>query len=124
VEALRHRIDQIPANERHNPLLFPLCEVGYSNRSIKRLKSHKAHASSKYIMNLLEAIPIVFEKYFTDRYEIEQEVIYLIWKIDQAEVSEIGWTKLAEGYVHDAGGFSHYPVCLSNDFAQRNSPRE
>jgi hypothetical protein len=75
-------------------------------------------------MNILEAIPIVFENYFTDRYEIEQEVIYLIWKIDQAEVSETGWTKLAEGYVHDAGGFNDYTVCLSNDFAQRTSPRE
>jgi hypothetical protein len=90
VDALRHRIDQIPANERDDPLLFPLCEVGYSNRSIKRLKSHKAHASSNYIMNLLEAIFIVFQDKFSDKYEIEQEVIYLIWKIDQAEVSEIG----------------------------------
>ncbi len=30
-------------------------------------------------------------------YEIEQRVIYLIWRPSQAEVSEIGLTKLAEG---------------------------
>ncbi|KAH7090843.1 hypothetical protein FB567DRAFT_590215 [Paraphoma chrysanthemicola] len=44
----------------------------------------------------------MFEAQFSDKFEIEQEVIYLIWKEDQIEVTNIGWTKLAEGYSHNA----------------------
>jgi hypothetical protein len=123
VEALRARIDEVPATDRNKSLQFPLCEVGYSNRSIKHLKSHKAHASSNYIMNLLEAIFQVGGQ-FSSTFSIEQEIIYLVWNAEQVEVSEFGWTKLAESYIHSAGGFSLYPTGLSKDSAQKTTFRE
>lgn len=69
-------------------------------------------------MNLMEAIFATQKDLKKGRYKMEQEVFYLIWDVTQAEISEIGWTKLAEGYVHNGGGFSHHPAGLSNESAQ------
>lgn len=124
-EALRKRIHAIPISDRDLPLEFPLVEVGYSMRCIVRLKAHARHDSSNYIMNLMEAIFGALSNHFDNEiFRIEQEVIYLIWSVEQAEISEIGWTKLAEGYIHNAGGFSHYPAGLSNASARKILPPE
>lgn len=117
IAALRERIDNI--KDKTKPLEFPLVEIGYSNRSILHLKSHNAHTGPNYIMNLMEAIFNNKESAFQKSYVMEQEVIYLIWSVEQAEISEIGWTKLAEGYIHNGGGFSHYAAGLSNNSAQK-----
>ncbi len=127
IESLRKRLDDIEKHDKakmKQPLEFPLCEVGYAKRSISRLKEHKRHTSSNYIMNLMEAIFETMAHEFSGDYEIEQRVIYLIWRPSQAEVSEIGLTKLAEGYIHNGGGFSHYPAGLSNESAQTIPARE
>ena len=124
VEAFRERIAKLDPQDLNEPLAFPLCEVGYSNRSIDRLKAHKAHSSSNYIMNAIEAIFMAFKDEFSGEFSIAQFIIYLIWKTEQAEIAEIGLTKLAEGYIHNGGGFSHYPAGLSNASAQRTSHRE
>lgn len=129
VRALRERLDSIDPADQDKPLQFPLVEVGYAKESIKRLSTHKSHCNSNYIMNLMDALftlwgpTIGTGKNERPKYRIEQEVIALIWKVDQAEVSEIGLTKLAEGYIHNAGGFSHFPAGLSNDSAHRLRPK-
>jgi hypothetical protein len=43
---------------------------------------------------------------------------------EQVEVSEFGWTKLAETYIDSAGGFSLYPTGLSKDSAQKTTFRK
>ena len=126
-DRLQDRLDAIPAGDQDKPLAHPLVEVGYSERSIERLKKHAAHESSNYLMNLFEAI---FEVLASDpkanfpQIFLEQHIIYLIWQVEQAEISEIGWTKLAEGYTCNAGGFSHYPAGQSNYSAQKVPAQE
>lgn len=126
-DRLQDRLDAIPAGDQDKPLAHPLMEVGYSKRSIERLKKHAAHESSNYLMNLFEAI---FEVLASDpranfpQIFLEQHIIYLIWRVEQAEISEIGWTKLAEGYTCNAGGFSHYPAGQSNYSAQKVPAQE
>lgn len=73
---------------------------------------------------LLSADRILLEFVMLGNLSRDKRSIYLIWKVDQAEVSEFGWTKLAEGYIHNAGGFSHYPAGLSNEFAQKTTHSE
>jgi hypothetical protein len=74
-------------------------------------------------MNLMEAVfahlHIENGKNGEPQYRVEQLVIYLIWTPEQAEISEIGWTKLAEGYTGNGGGFSHYPAGRSNRSAHK-----
>jgi hypothetical protein len=129
VRALRERLDSINPADHDKPLQFPLVEVGYAKESIQRLGAHKSHRNSNYIMNLMDALFTLYGLKIGSgqnqrpKYTIEQEVIALIWKVNQAEVSEIGLTKLAEGYIHNAGGFSHFPAGLSNDSAHRVRPK-
>jgi hypothetical protein len=129
VRALRERLDTIDPADHDKPLQFPLVEVGYAKESIQRIGAHKSHRNSNYIMNLMDALFTLFGPKISrgqnqrPKYTIEQEVIALIWKVNQAEVSEISLTKLAEGYIHNAGGFSHFPAGLSNDSAHRVRPK-
>ncbi|KAL1599585.1 hypothetical protein SLS60_007388 [Paraconiothyrium brasiliense] len=125
-DELEKRLEAIDVGDRDKPLAHPLVEVGYSERSIERLKKHAAHESSNYLMNMFQAILEVLakkDKKFSKVF-LEQHVIYLIWHVEQAEISEIGWTKLAEGYTSNAGGFSHYPAGQSNYSAQKVPAQE
>ena len=124
VEMLRKRLLTVDPAHRDRPLQFPLVEVGYSKRCVDRLKQHARHTNSNYIMNIVESICSALQKEFGRLYRIEQVPVYLIWCPEQAEISEIGLTKLAEGYIHNAGGFSHFPAGLSNHSANKISARE
>jgi hypothetical protein len=128
-ERLRQRLASIPEASRDLPLAHPLVEVGYSKRCIPRLKQHAAHRKSNYLMNLMDAVFILFsaddnEPLFDQVYHIDQDIIYLIYSPEQSEISEIGWTKLAEGYIHNGGGFNHYPAGMSNHSSDTISVRE
>jgi hypothetical protein len=120
VMSVRTRLASIPEENMDKPFAHPLVEVGYSYKCISRLIEHAAHRNSNYLMNLWEAIFAIlrseYEPLFRNPrpYHLDQTVIYLIWFPKQAEISEIGWTKLAEGYTRNGGGFSHYPAGLSN----------
>lgn len=130
IKALRNRLTKVNQTHYDRPLEFPIVEVGYAKNSIERLSAHKGHHNSNYIMKLMEAI---FWKFFPHvkgdkgklepEFFIDQEVIALIWKVDQAEIAEIGLTRLAEGYIHNGGGFSHYPAGLSNASAHKVAPK-
>jgi hypothetical protein len=122
---LEKRLDNVSRDDWTKPLRYPLVEVGYSNRSIKRLENHSAHIGSNYVMNLMESIADVIHHHLNgDFFCIEQAIIYLIWMPEQAEIAEIGWTKLAEGYTGNGGGFSHYPAGRSNYSAQTTHSTE
>jgi hypothetical protein len=45
-EALRLRLDKIPDEDRDEPLIHPIVEVGYSNYCLPRLREHAAHRNS------------------------------------------------------------------------------
>ncbi|KAF1979400.1 hypothetical protein BU23DRAFT_563584 [Bimuria novae-zelandiae CBS 107.79] len=122
-DSLEQRLNDIPAGDRDKPLAQPLVEVGYSVRSIDRFKKHAGHESSNYLMNMFEAILEVLSRRPKNPFPktfLEQHIIYLIWNVEQAEISEMGWTKLVEGYTRNAGGFSHYPAGQSNYSAKRS----
>jgi hypothetical protein len=124
IRMLRDRLTKIPLEDHDEPLQFPLVEVGYSVRCINRLQQHASHNSSNFIMNLAEAIFETQRVHFHTAYGIKQFVIYLIWNDDQAEIAEVGFSKLTESYTHNGGGFSHYPAGLSNHSASKVSGRE
>jgi vacuolar-type H+-ATPase subunit H len=110
---LRRRLETIPAADRDKPLEYPLCEVGYSVRCPARLKQHARHSSSNYIMNLTEAIFGAHRAEFGETFSIHQHVICLIWDSKQPEIAEIGFSKLAESFTDNAGGFGHYTMGLN-----------
>jgi hypothetical protein len=123
-ERLEERLKQIPEADRDKPLTFPLVQVGCSRHSLVRLENHSAHIGSKYVMNLMESIGKVTERAVKDLFQIEQAVIYLMWTPEQAEIAEIGWTRLSDGYIGNGGGFSHYPTGRGKYYSvqRANSP--
>ncbi|KAF7449344.1 hypothetical protein TUN199_02168 [Pyrenophora tritici-repentis] len=124
IDQLRARIASVPLEDRDKPMQHPLVEIGYSKRCLDRLKDHARHNSSTYIMNLTAAIFHATRNAVSKVYKIQKAGIYLIWLPEHAEISEIGLTKLAEGYIHNAGGFSHFTAGLSKHSANRTSARE
>ncbi|KAI0610894.1 hypothetical protein TUN205_04829 [Pyrenophora tritici-repentis] len=126
VNALQKRLNEVLKADWNKPLEFPLVDVGYSNECIPRLREQASHHYSNYLMALTETLcailPTTLQEWSSNGpYHIEQAVIYLVYKPEQSEISEIGWTKLADGYIHNGGGFSHYPAGLSNASASKTS---
>lgn len=80
-------------------------------------------------MNLMDAVFAVFsadanEPLFNRVYHIDQDIVYLVYSPKQSELSKIGWTKMAKGYIHNGGGFSHYPAGMSNPASDHISVKE
>ncbi|KAL9116917.1 MAG: hypothetical protein Q9187_006555, partial [Circinaria calcarea] len=96
------------------PLANPLVEIGYAKHPVARLAQHKKHSSSNYIMNLVEAACRV--RYGLS-YGMQQFIIYRIFAARQAAPAEILFTRLAQGYIEDGGGFSHALAGRSNHLA-------
>ncbi|MCJ1394051.1 hypothetical protein MMC18_006929 [Xylographa bjoerkii] len=96
------------------PLDTPLVEVGYAASPKERLEQHRDHRSSNYIMNLAEAICKVL---YGNKYRIMQFVIFHIFNKSQAAAAEVLFTRLAQGYIEDGGGFSHALAGRSNHSA-------
>ncbi|PPJ55249.1 hypothetical protein CBER1_04257 [Cercospora berteroae] len=106
---LRARIAKIPADQRDLPLEIPLVEIGYTDNIPERLDCHAKHRGSNFLMNMLEAI-LGLEG---SRYRIHQFVIHSCVAQDQVAIAEILFTRLNEGYIGNAGGFSFYPASIS-----------
>ena len=104
-----HNTDQIDT-----PLVAPVTETGYSNNPIRRLKDHRQHRRSNYIMNLTEAM---FAHLYPGMFRIQQLIVYPCFTSDQCWQGEIFTTLLSQGYTENAGGFSHYPAGNSNGSA-------
>ena len=95
----------------HAPLSVPVVEFGFSNNPRKRLRQHRHHESSNYLMNLAQA---VFEMEFPDTFRLQQRIVFACYRPIQTWMSEIIVTQLAQGYVEGGAGFSHEPAVRSN----------
>lgn len=113
VDQMRQRI----ANEAdHTPLSAPVIEIGFSIDPYHRLREHRRHRKSNYLMNLAEA---TFKHVFPDTFGLHQKVIFTCYRPAQPWISEVILTQLAQGYTEGAGGFSHHPAGYSNGGAYR-----
>jgi hypothetical protein len=100
IEAIRARLQTEPAGD---PLSRPLSEVGYATYPDHRLKQHRMHDSSNYIMNIVDAIC----RADFPNYKISQFVIFRLFDPMQGRLAEILFTRFAQGYITHGGGFSH-----------------
>lgn len=101
------------------PFKAPVVEIGYSIDSEKRLREHRNHRSSNYLMNLAEAM---FQYLYPDLFPIRQAIIYACYRPMQPWLGEIMFTQIAQAYTHGGRGFSHYPPGLSNGSAHSHIP--
>lgn len=119
-EQLKKRLDkEIAYGRGHVPLVAPVVEVGFSDRVIKRLRQHRQHKSSNYIMNLAQAL---FEYQFPRFFCLKQHIIFECFRHDQPWFSEILLTRLSQAYTTNGSGFSHYGAGFSNGGSWRRRP--
>lgn len=116
VSALKDRIRSMKVSLHKTPFAVPLCEVGWSVDPLTRLRSHERHSRSNYIMNLFEAICGVL--YPGSHYRMAQEVIYLVYRPEQAFAAEIFFKRACQGYIDRGSGFSHHGAGTNNDIAR------
>ncbi|KAL8927701.1 MAG: hypothetical protein Q9208_002116 [Pyrenodesmia sp. 3 TL-2023] len=110
VANMRFRLESEEKLE-HKPLTAPVIEVGFSDKVYERLSQHRRHQSSNYIMNLAQAL---FEYSYPGMFHLHQHVIYHCWREFQPWYAEILLSRLAQGYIDNAGGFSHHNAGMSN----------
>lgn len=115
VTNMRFRLESEEKLE-HEPLTAAVVEVGFSDRVYERLNQHRRHQSSNYIMNLAQAL---FEYRYPGMFHLHQHVIYHCWREFQPWYAEILLSRLAQGYIDNAGGFSHHNAGMSNSSSFR-----
>ena len=106
--------DDLQSGRGHIPLAAPVIEIGFTINTGRRLREHRTHLHSNYLMNLAEAM---FKHLYPSTFRLQQLVIYACWSPSQPWFSEIILTQLGQGYTDCAGGFSHYPAGRSNGSA-------
>ena len=104
VKKLQKRIKGQPI---HAPLAVPVIEVGFSNDPRKRLRQHRHHESSNYLMNLAEAI---FETEYPGAFQLEQMIVFACYRPIQPWLSLIIVAQLAQGFVERGAVVSHDPI--------------
>ncbi|KAI7268118.1 hypothetical protein KC345_g7713 [Hortaea werneckii] len=120
-DQLEARLDLVPTSDVDKPLRAPLCEFGFSINLVKRLKEHKNHVNSNYIMNLFEAVAMSLHG---SKYAIEQHVIYIIPWGHLCELAEIFATRIGFGMTGLGGGFSHQLPGRNNSSAYKVSEED
>ena len=108
VEQLQKRMEGQPI---HAPLTVPVIEIGFSNNPRRRLRQHRHHETSNYLMNLAEAI---FETEYPGAFQLQQMIVFACYRPIQPWLSMIVITQLAQGYVERGEAFSHEPLGQSN----------
>ncbi|KAI4268096.1 MAG: hypothetical protein L6R38_007959 [Xanthoria sp. 2 TBL-2021] len=117
-----HRLNEEEAAQRlHVPMVAPVVEIGFSDNVVRRLRDHRRHRRSNYIMNLAQAL---FEYRYPKQFCLKQHIIYHCFSPDQPWASEIFLTRLAQGYIANGGGFSHHGPGSSNGGAWRRRPEQ
>ncbi|KAI4125336.1 MAG: hypothetical protein LQ338_004318 [Usnochroma carphineum] len=112
VANMRTRLqEEYGAEYEHMPLMAPVVEVGFSDKVFERLRQHRRHQSSNYIMNLAEAL---FKYQYPGMFRLHQHIIYRCWREIQPWYAEILLSRLAQSYTYNAGGFNHYGAGSSN----------
>ena len=97
----RDRMKMLPANQG---VERPMTEVGYATKPTDRLKQHRSHSSSNYLMNLVEAIFISRGT----KYKMQHYVVFECIHIPHAMFAEILYSRLGLCYTTQGGGFSHH----------------
>jgi hypothetical protein len=123
---VQHRWLETPTSQRDTPFAFPPGECGYSKDSHTRLAQHRAHHSSNYIMNLVEDICTYLHrtKQFNQHFCMQQFIIYLIFRPEQAAIAEILCSGLLQVWIEHGGGFNAYPAGRSVATARQVSVDE
>ncbi len=120
---VRYFVDQLEKRMQgqpvHAPLNVPVVEIGFSNDPRKRLRQHRHHESSNYLMNLAEA---VFSLEYPGSFRLQQKIVFACYRSIQTWLSEIVVTQLAQGYVEGGAGFSHEPAGRSNTSSNKRVP--
>jgi hypothetical protein len=112
--ALKARCLAVPENERDKPLPGGLSEIGYTYTTEIRLRNHREHRSSNYIMNLFDS---ALALKWPQRFSVHQFIMFLCADATQGSIAEILFTRLALAYTGNGGGFTHYPPGRSNQSA-------
>jgi len=93
------------------PSTSPQVNIGYSIKAIRRLRQHKSHSNSNYLMNLVESL--VYHRY-GPKIEIRQLILASCWDPAHPWFGEIAVTDLVQGYTGSGHGFSFCAAGLSN----------
>lgn len=112
--------DDLQGGRGHIPLASPVIEIGFSINTNYRLREHRKHQQSNYLMNLAEAM---FKHLYPGSFRLQQLVIYACYRPSHPWFSEIILTQLGQGYTDGAGGFSHYPAGRSNGSAYNKTSK-
>ncbi|KAL8923389.1 MAG: hypothetical protein Q9208_004659 [Pyrenodesmia sp. 3 TL-2023] len=121
-EQMAKRLDTDSEEGReHVPLAAPVVQMGFSNSVVSRLSNHRRHEGSNYLMNLAEAL---FQYEYPGRFCLMQHILFSCWRKDQPWPSEILFTRLAQAYTTNGGGFSHWGAGFSNGVSWRKRPAE
>lgn len=104
----------------HQPLLEAIAEIGYTIAPMVRLRDHRNHRSSNYLMNLTEAL---LRNRFGG-FGLTQAVLFAVCDDFHAWLGEIAFTQLVQAYTYNARGFSHFPAGFSNGSAWRKISSE
>jgi hypothetical protein len=109
-------------NDRgHIPLEAGVNEIGFSIHTEHRLREHRQHRNSNYLMNLAESL---FHHLYPGSFRLQQLVIYTCYQPTQCWFSEIILTQIGQGYTEGAGGFSHYTAGRSNGGAYKTTSKQ
>lgn len=121
VSEMMNRIaDDLQSGRGHITLAAPVIEVGFSINTHYRLREHRKHQQSNYLMNLAESM---FKHLYPGLFRLQQLVIYACYRPSHPWFSEIILTQLGQGYTDGAGGFSHYPAGRSNGNAYNKTSK-
>lgn len=97
-----------------SPMESAILEFGYGLYIPDRLKAHRSHTDSNYIMNLYESICRVM---WPGIFRLHQFAIFLIVTPDEAATSEMVLILCGNGYHTHGTGFSHHAAGQSSSKA-------
>ncbi|KAK5696434.1 hypothetical protein LTR97_007735 [Elasticomyces elasticus] len=107
VDVLRHY-----RSMRNDPIPGGFSEFGYSYDTEKRLEQHAKHDSSNYLMNIVDALCMI---YFPE-YKLYHFVMHHVLVRNLAELAEMYFTRAGQGYSRQGGqqvrpaGNTHTPL--------------
>ncbi|KAI7163587.1 hypothetical protein KC349_g1261 [Hortaea werneckii] len=115
-KVLSNALQKVPAEDQHNPHKHVLVEFGFSSTLVDRLRQHRKHTSSNFLMNLYHAC-LTYRH--GNRYILHQNVIALCARPQYATLLEILANRSGGGYVTSGWGLSHYPAGRSVPLGRR-----
>ncbi|KAI7427854.1 hypothetical protein KC336_g5756 [Hortaea werneckii] len=115
-KVLTAALGKISAEDQNNPHKLILVEFGFSSCLKERLRQHREHESSNFLMNLYHACLMYRHG---GKYILHQNVIALCARPQYATLLEILANRSGGGYVTSGWGLSHYPAGRSVPLGRR-----